>query len=88
LVNSFSISLYSIVKLTAKTHSSYIQAMTRPKSDIKRVQSGLRLRPEIIKALRHLAIDLEQPLNVVIEAAAEDYLQKHNRSVSLPPASE
>ena len=55
--------------------------MARPKSDINRVQSGLRLRPEIIKALRHLAIDLEQPLNVIIETAAEDYLQKHGHSV-------
>jgi hypothetical protein len=58
--------------------------MPRPKSDINRVQSGLRLRPEIIKALRHLAIDLEQPLNVVIEAAAEEYLQKHGVLVTDP----
>ena len=55
--------------------------MPRPKSDIKRVQSGLRLRPEIVKALRHLAIDLEQPLNVVIEAAAEEYILKHGHIV-------
>jgi len=55
--------------------------MPRPKSEICRVQSGLRLRPEIIKALRHLAIDLEQPLNVVIETAAEEYIQKHGHSV-------
>lgn len=55
--------------------------MARPKSDINRVQSGLRLRPEIIKALRHLAIDLEQPLNVVIETAAEEFIQKHGHSV-------
>lgn len=58
--------------------------MARPKSDINRVQSGLRLRPEIIKALRHLAIDLEQPLNVVIETAAEEYLQKQGHKVPDP----
>lgn len=58
--------------------------MARPKSDITRVQSGLRLRPEVIKALRHLAIDLEQPLNVVIETAAEEYLQKHGCAVNDP----
>ena len=56
--------------------------MPRPKSDIIRVQSGLRLRPEIIKALRHLAIDLELPLNVVIESAAEEYLLKNGHAVS------
>lgn len=55
--------------------------MPRPKSDIKRVQSGLRLRPEIIKALRHLALDLEQPLNVIIETAAEEFLLKHGQKV-------
>lgn len=55
--------------------------MPRPKSDIIRVQSGLRLRPEIIKALRHLALDLEQPLNVIVETAAEEYLQKHGHSI-------
>ena len=58
--------------------------MARPKSDINRVQSGLRLRPEIIKALRHLAIDLERPLNVIIETAAEEYLQKHGHNVHGP----
>ncbi len=58
--------------------------MARPKSDINRVQSGLRLRPEIIKALRHLALDLEQPLNVVIETAAEEYLEKHGHAVPSP----
>ena len=58
--------------------------MPRPKSDTIRIQSGLRLRPEIIKALRHLALDLEQPLNVVIETAAEDYLRKHGHAVPDP----
>lgn len=58
--------------------------MPRPKSDIIRVQSGLRLRPEIVKALRHLALDLEQPLNVVVEAAAEEYLHKHGHTVPDP----
>ncbi len=58
--------------------------MPRPKSDIIRIQSGLRLRPEIIKALRHLALDLEQPLNVLVEAAAEELLQKHGHVIPGP----
>jgi len=59
-------------------------AMPRPKSDTIRIQSGLRLRPEILKAMKHLALDLEQPLNVVVETAAEEYLQKHGLTVPDP----
>ena len=62
----------------------YVHGMPRPKSDTIRIQSGLRLRPEIIKAMKHLALDLEQPLNVVIETAAEEYLQKHGHTVPAP----
>lgn len=62
----------------------YVPAMPRPKSDTTRIQSGLRLRPEVLKAMKHLALDLEQPLNVVIETAAEEYLQKHGHAVPDP----
>lgn len=49
--------------------------MARPKSDIERIQAGLRLRPEIIKAMKHLSVDTEKPLNLLFEEAAEAYLQ-------------
>lgn len=59
-------------------------AMPRPKSDIIRIQSGLRLRPEIIKAMKHLALDLEQPLNVLVETASEEFLQRHGHTIPHP----
>jgi predicted transcriptional regulator len=51
--------------------------MPRPKSDIKREQSGVRLRPDLVKELKHLALDLEKPYNILIEEAIEDLLQKY-----------
>jgi hypothetical protein len=59
--------------------------MARPKSDISRVQTGLRLRPGIIKALRHMAIDRGCAFNVLVEEALEDYL--HKLGVPIPPDS-
>ena len=49
--------------------------MARPKSDIERVQAGLRLRPEILRAMKHLSIDMGKPLNQLFEDAAEAYLR-------------
>jgi hypothetical protein len=59
--------------------------MARPKNDITRIQAGLRLRPGIIKALRHMAIDRGCAFNVIVEEALEDYL--HKQGVPIPPDS-
>ena len=53
--------------------------MARKKSEIVREQTGLRLRHEILMALRHLSIDVRKPLNIIVEEAAEAYLLKHGR---------
>jgi len=57
--------------------------MARPKSDISRTQTGFRLRPEIVKTLRHLAIDRGCSPNLIVEEALEDYL--HKLGVEIPP---
>jgi hypothetical protein len=59
--------------------------MARPKTETERQQTGFRLRTDLVKALRHLAIDTGKPANVVIEQALEEYLQKYGYEVPLPP---
>jgi hypothetical protein len=61
--------------------------MARPKTGIDRVQTGLRLRPELLKALRHLAIDQGRAYSAIVEEAVEDYLQQHGISVPPPGAA-
>lgn len=51
--------------------------MARPKSDISRRQLGARVKEDVIKKLKHLAIDKNVAFNVLIEEALEDYLKKH-----------
>lgn len=59
--------------------------MARPKAQIIREQTGFRLRPELVKAFRYLAVDTGKPVNVVIEEALEEYLQA--RGIDFPPAA-
>lgn len=56
--------------------------MARPKAQIKREQTGFRLRPELVKAFRYLAVDTGRPVNQVIEEALEEYLE--SRGVQIP----
>lgn len=59
--------------------------MARPKTETERQQTGFRLRSDLVRALRHLAIDTGKPVNVVIEEALEDYLQKKGYKSPLLP---
>lgn len=58
--------------------------MARPKAQIVREQTGFRLRPELVKAFRYLAVDTGKPVNVVIEEALGEYLRA--RGVMITPA--
>lgn len=51
--------------------------MARPKCDIQRQQTGLRLRPDVMREIKHLGIDLERPTNVLVEEALMDLLRKY-----------
>ncbi len=53
--------------------------MVRPKSEVKRQQFGARVNPEMIKKLKHLAIDKGISFNVLIEEALEDILKKYKQ---------
>ena len=44
---------------------------------VEKKQSGVRLDPDLLKKLRHLAIDLDRPFNSLMEEAAEDLLKKY-----------
>ncbi len=63
--------------------SLYFLHMARPKGDINRTQTGFRLRPEIVKVVRHLAIDRGCSPNLIVEEALESYL--HQLGVEIPP---
>ncbi|RJO59894.1 ribbon-helix-helix protein, CopG family [candidate division WS5 bacterium] len=52
--------------------------MPKQKEPVKRKQSGVRLHPESIKKLKHLAIDLDKSFNSLIEEAIEDLLKKYH----------
>ena len=58
--------------------------MARPKGTIERVQTGLRLKKSLFKTIQHLSIDLETPVNVMVETALEEFLQKHGHTVPDP----
>jgi hypothetical protein len=53
--------------------------MARPKSDETRRQLGARVKKDMIKKLKLLAVDKELAFNVVIEEAFRDYLSKHRQ---------
>jgi hypothetical protein len=55
--------------------------MARPKGTIERIQTGLRLKKTLFKHLQHLSIDLETPVNAMVEEALEEYLQNHGHTV-------
>lgn len=51
-------------------------------SDIKRdtkKQAAVRLKPEIIKKVKYLALDLDRSFNSLMEEAVEDLLKKYQR---------
>jgi len=51
--------------------------MIKQKEPGKKKQSAIRLEPELMKNLRHLAVDREMSFNALISEAVEDLLKKH-----------
>jgi uncharacterized protein YijF (DUF1287 family) len=45
--------------------------------DVKRINRGYMLREDLIKALKKLAVDTDKKLYEVMEAAIEEYLERH-----------
>lgn len=57
----------------------YTLIMVRPKATVTRQQLGARVNVDLIKKLKHLAIDKNVSFNVLIEEAFEDLLKKHKQ---------
>ena len=51
--------------------------MVRPKSEVARQQLGARVNVDIIKKIKHLAVDKGVSLNVLVEEALDDLLKKY-----------
>jgi predicted transcriptional regulator len=45
--------------------------------EAKRVSRGYKLREDLIKALKRLAVDTDKKLYEVMEEAIEEYLERH-----------
>ena len=53
-----------------------------------RKQFSTKLKPELIKALKHLAVELEKPANYLLEEAIIDLLKKYGKEVKETPEEE
>ncbi len=51
--------------------------MPKQKEPVKKKQSGVRLDPDLMKQIKHLAIDREKSFNSLIEEALKDLLKKY-----------
>ena len=49
------------------------------KRTIQKKQSGVRMNADILKSLKHLAIDLDRPFTSLMEEAATDLLKKYEK---------
>jgi predicted transcriptional regulator len=55
---------------------------------MKRKPFGTKLNPELIKALKYLAVELEKPINYLLEEAIIDLLKKYGKEVKEAPEGE
>ena len=51
--------------------------MVKPKDDAKRESYSVRLRPKLIKQLKHLAVDENKAVSQLIEEGIEDLLKRY-----------
>ena len=51
--------------------------MARPRSLKQRQQFGLRLDPQLMREIKHLAVDEQKQLNELAEEALRDLLKKY-----------
>jgi len=50
-----------------------------PEKKIVRKQTGVRLDAELIKTLKHLAVDTERSVSSLMSEAVEDLLKKYSK---------
>lgn len=54
--------------------------MVKPKSSTQREVFSTRINPDIIKQLKYLSVDLNKPLNSLLEEAMTLLLQKYKKA--------
>lgn len=57
----------------------------RPRSEFRRSQTGVRLRPEVYRAAQHRAIDEAVPVSDIIERALVEYLLRCGVEIPAAP---
>ncbi|MDH4232893.1 MAG: ribbon-helix-helix domain-containing protein [Nitrospirota bacterium] len=53
--------------------------MVKAKDDITRESYSVRLNPDLISRLKHLAVDEKKPISQLIEEGIEDLLKKYSK---------
>ncbi len=53
--------------------------MAKPKDDIKRESYSVRLRPDLIKQLKHLAVDEDKAVSELIEEGIEELFKRRSK---------
>lgn len=56
--------------------------MSAPPAAPERKQFGLRLAIDLMRAVKHLAVDQGKPMNELVEEGLRDLLQKYRRRVT------
>lgn len=54
--------------------------MVKAKDDVKRESYSVRLKPEVINKLKHLAVDEKKAISQLIEEGIEDLLKKYSKA--------
>lgn len=53
--------------------------MVRPKKDIKRESYSVRLNPELIRQLKHIAVDEKKTISQLIEEGIAEQIKKYSK---------
>jgi len=53
--------------------------MVKAKDDIPRESYSVRLKPELVRQLKHLAVDERKPVSQLIEEGIEELLRKYSK---------
>lgn len=53
---------------------------TKQKKPTKKLL-GARINPDLLKELKHLSIDLDEPVASLVEQAIADFIEKHKGKV-------
>lgn len=53
--------------------------MVKAKDDIKRESYSVRLDPDLIRELKHVAVDEKKPVSTLVEEGIRDVLKKYTK---------